>query len=128
MKNISSLRTVFLLSLIAAAGSAVQAADLDAKLTAQLGAQGEIAVREAGPYVHVGSYRIWVSSHLGRPASVLPDGTWLYRNFQVEASVVGGTLAVSFHNGRVVNLRLLTNARVAELTSHRPQTSLIASR
>ena len=129
MKNISSLRTLLLLSSIAAALSpAVQAADLSPSTIGQFAAHGEIAVREAGPYVEVGSYRIWVSSHLGRPASVLPDGTWLYRNFRIDGSQAGGTLAVSFQGGRVATLKLLSDARVAELTSHQPQTSLVAMR
>jgi len=128
MKIISSLRALLLLSSLAAVTSAVQASDLSASVASRLASQGEIPVRQAGPYIEVGSYRIWVESHLGRPASVLPDGTWLYRNYQVDDSQVGGTLAVSFHNGKVATLMLLSNARVAELKSHQPQTSLIASR
>jgi hypothetical protein len=129
MKNVSSLRTLLLLSsLTAALSPAVRAADLSPSLVGQLATQGEIAVSEAGPYVEVGSYRIWVTSHLGRPASVLPDGTWLYRNFQVDDSEVSGTLAVSFRGGRVAALKLVSDARVAELTSHKPQASMVASR
>jgi len=129
MKTISTLRSLLLLSILApAAVSAVQAADSDVKLTRQLDLQGEIPVREAGPYVQVGSYRIWVSSHLGRPAVILPDGTWLYRGYQVDDSEVRGTLAVSFQNGQVSSLKLLSSARVAALMSAKPKSGSIASR
>jgi len=130
MKIISSLRSALLVSSLAVAfGSAVQAADLGATVARQLNTQGEVAVHAAGPYVEVGSYRIWVSSHLGRPAVVLQDGTWLYRDFSVSDSQVGGTLAVSFSNdGRVAAMKLLSGVRVAELTSHKAQTGLIAAR
>lgn len=129
MKIISSLRSFLLLSILAtAAGSAVQAADPNVTIAQQLDLRGEIPVREAGPYVQVGSYRIWVSSHLGRPAVVLPDGTWLYRGFQVDATEVRGTLAVSFQDGRVVALKLLSSARVAALTSPKSVSHSIASR
>lgn len=76
----------------------------------RLAATGELTVKDAGPYVHCGSYRIWVLSHLGRPTFTLPDGTLIYRDCFVEDSPAKGTLVVRFANGRVSQLRLVGHA------------------
>lgn len=69
---------------------------------------GRIPVKNAGPYVVVGSYQIQVTTRLGHPAAKLADGTWLYRNYEVEDSDASGTLVVMFDHGRVSDLALVT--------------------
>ena len=83
---------------------------------------GWLPVKSVGPYVEVGSYRIWVSTHLGKPATVLPDGTWIYHGFKAEDSNTEGALLVRFKEGRVSDLRLISAAVLAALTS-RPGTA-----
>jgi hypothetical protein len=73
-----------------------------------LNRQGSIPVRAAGPYVGPGTLRIQVSTKLGRPSAVLPDGTWLYHRRMVEESRAQGTLVVRFNDGRVSSLTLVT--------------------
>jgi hypothetical protein len=96
--------------------------------TAQaLAVNGQIAVANVGDSVQTGSYRIWVSSCLGRPDHVLPDGTWLYNDRQVENTAVSGTLAISFEHGRVSSMRLLSAAMaVALLHPAQPVVNLAA--
>jgi hypothetical protein len=86
-----------------------------AQVAQTLAATGQVAVANVSDIIHAGSYRIWVSSHLGRPNHVLSDGTWLYDHRNVENSAVGGTLAISFENGRVSAMRLLSSATVTAL-------------
>ena len=78
--------------------------------TERLSTLGVIPVKTAGPYVEAGTLRIQVSTKLGRPSSILPDGTWLYDNRTVEQSNARGTLVVRFHQGRVSELALVTPA------------------
>jgi len=114
----SFLTTAALAAVVFATSStAVRASDLDRPISRELAATGEVAVANAGPYVEVGSYRIWVSSHLGRPSAVLTDGTWLYSNYSVNDTAVAGTLAVTFTGGRVAAMKLLSPTRVAILRS-----------
>jgi len=117
--SLKSLLTTAALAavVLAASSTTVRASDLDRPISRQLAATGEVAVANAGPYVEVGSYRIWVSSHLGRPSAVLADGTWLYSDFSVGDTTVSGTLAVTFTGGRVATMKLLSPARVAMLRS-----------
>jgi len=101
----------------------------EAQASLTLAVTGQIAVANVGDHIEAGSYRIWVSSHLGRPDHVLPDGTWLYGNRQVENSNVSGTLAISFQNGRVSAMRLLSPAAtIALLHPAKPVGPLVASR
>jgi hypothetical protein len=94
-----------------------------------LAADGQIAVANVGDSVQVGSYRIWVSSCLGRPNHVLPDGTWLYNDRQVENTAVSGTLAISFDHGQVSSMRLLSAAMaVSLLHPAKPAANLMAAR
>lgn len=86
---------------------------------ALLRAHGAIAVAQAGPYVHRGSYRIQVATKLGSPDAILPDGTWLYRSYAVPESSVDGTLVVRFANGRVSELVLASAQTVSALRSAR---------
>lgn len=75
-----------------------------------LATAGIVPVKTAGPYIEIGSYRIWVSSHLGRPSAVLANGAWLYRGYSVADSAASGTLVVRFIDGRVSKLSLVTSA------------------
>jgi hypothetical protein len=100
-----------LLSLPALAATA-PAADRAAEL---LRTHGRIAVESAGPHVQVGTYRIQVSVKLGSASEVLPDGTWLYKNYVADDSAAHGTLLVRFTHGRVSDLTLAGPAAVAAL-------------
>jgi hypothetical protein len=87
------------------------AADRPADPAAQmLAASGVVPVKDAGLYVHAGSYRIHVWTMLGKPTEVLPDGTWFYKDFSAQASAAHGTLVVRFDQGRVTQLSLVTPA------------------
>ena len=101
----------------------------EAQVVQTLAATGQVAVASVGDYVQAGTYRIWVSGHLGRPDHVLADGTWLYDNRRVEQSTVGGTLAISFVNGQVSAMRLLSPATAtALLRSVKPASLLVTAR
>jgi hypothetical protein len=80
-----------------------------------LAAKGTVPVQAAGPHVERGTFRIQLSTKLGRPDLVLSDGTWLYHNRTVEGSNARGTLVVRFDKGRVSDLALVTPAVVAAL-------------
>lgn len=124
---LSSLRTALLASVLST--SALLSAHAAAPDAAQaaLSLTGSIAVKAVGPYVEVGSYRIWVSSHLGKPSSTLADGTWLYHNFAADGSEATGTLLVRFNHGRVSELKLVSPAYVAALrATPRASGSLVA--
>jgi len=73
-----------------------------------LAVSGVVPVKDAGPYVHLGSYRIQVWTMLGRPTAVLPDGTYLYKDFAAQASAAHGTLVVRFDHGRADQLSLVS--------------------
>lgn len=109
------------LTVAAANVSAKSAASADR--AAQLLAQhGTVNLKAAGPYVEVGTSRIWVDAKLGMPSARLPDGTWLYRSFEVQDSEACGTLVVRFAKGRVSGLSLVT--RAVETAMLAPNTSL----
>lgn len=80
-----------------------------------LATTGIVTVKNAGPYVERGTYRIQVSTTFGRPSLVLPDGTWLYRGRAIKDSDARGTLVVRFHDGRVSELALATPVVIAAL-------------
>jgi len=83
---------------------------------------GTVPVKDAGPYVHLGSYRIHVWTMLGRPSSILRDGTWLYQHFSAQASAAQGTLVVRFDQGQVSQLSLVSTAvATAMLSSPAPE-------
>jgi hypothetical protein len=84
---------------------------------ALLRAHGALAVDQAGPYVHRGSFRIQVATKLGSPDAILPDGTWLYHSYAVPESAADGTLVVRFANGRVSEIVLASSATVSALRS-----------
>jgi len=122
--RIHSMKTILLLSsLVAALAASAPLASAnpftsnssEAQIAQTLAVTGQIPVASVGDYIHAGSFRIWVASHLGRPSHVLPGGTWLYDNYHVENSTVGGTLAVSFENGKVSGMRLLSPATAIAL-------------
>jgi len=76
---------------------------------------GSVRVESAGPYVSVGTYRIQVTTKLGRPSATLADGTMLYENYLADGSAATGTLVVQFAAGRVSSLSLAGPAVVAAL-------------
>jgi len=80
------------------------------RATQALALKGAVPVKNAGPFVHVGSLRIQVSAKLGQPSAKLPDGTWLYGRRAIEGSAAEGTLVVRFSQGRVSELALVTPA------------------
>jgi hypothetical protein len=110
IKNLSSKISVpalaaALLILPAIAAVSASAADPVAQV---LATSGTVPVKDAGPYVHVGSYRIHVWTMLGRPSAVLPDGTWFYKDYSADASSALGTLVVRFADGQVSQLSLVS--------------------
>ena len=111
----SSLRSLLCAaSVIAVATAAFAHPDASSDPVARaLATTGLVPVKSAGPYVQVGSYHIHVLVRLGRPSSVLPDGTFLYRNFSAEESSGQGILVVRFSHGRVSQLSLATPTFVA---------------
>jgi hypothetical protein len=112
------LRTAALAALLAVSSTfSLQAAAPSASDSAlnALTLTGSVDVKAAGPYVEVGSYRIWVSSHLGKPSLALADGTWLYNEFAATGSGANGTLLVRFNHGQVSEMKLVSPAVVAVL-------------
>ena len=110
--TLKTLRTTILAALLST--SAILSANAAPDTTALT---GSVAVKAAGPYVQVGSYRIWVSSHLGKPSIVLADGSWLYNNFTSDSNGATGSLLVRFSNGQVSQMKLVSPAIVAALRS-----------
>ena len=112
MKNhlVSALRlsalAATLLVLPALASATDQPADPAATL---LMVSGSVPVKNAGPFVEVGTYRIQVSVKLGQPSARLADGTWLYASHRIDDGDATGTLVVRFNRGRVSDLALVTN-------------------
>src|SRR5688500_17912976 len=104
MKTLSlatSLRGLVFAALLGAAPafaavSEMSTADRAAQLLANHGA---LPVETVGPYIERGTLRIQVSTKLGRPSTVLADGTWLYENRTVQESNARGTLAIRFDRG-----------------------------
>jgi hypothetical protein len=85
-------------------------------------------VSNINDYVQAGSYRIWVTTHLGRPTHVLPDGVWLYENRRIDNLDVTGTLAITFKDGQVTSMRLLTHAATVALLQPHAAKTLVAAR
>jgi hypothetical protein len=85
-----------------------------------LATNGALPVVAAGPYVELGSFRIQVSTKLGQPGARLPDGTWLYPNFNVNDSEATGTLVVRFTNHRVSGLSLVAPSVATAMTAPKP--------
>jgi hypothetical protein len=111
MKTISTaFRFASVSTLIAIAGLIASPANATDAANAQLASFGVIPVKTAGPYVEIGTLRIQVSTKLGRPSTVLRDGTWLYDSRMVERSEARGTLVVRFNGGKVSELALVTPA------------------
>jgi len=115
---------------VAAAGVSAKSAASADRAAQMLAQRGAVSIKAAGPYVEIGTFRITAETKLGRPSVTLPDGTWLYRNFEIKDSDAHGTLVVRFTEGRVSNLSLVTRAvetaMLAPKTS--PEGTLIASR
>jgi hypothetical protein len=86
-----------------------------------------VPVFTAGPYVETGTFRVQVADKLGRPAAVLPDGTWLFNRHRIENSNATGTLVVQFIDGRVSALTLMKSDRAATLRAG-PREPLAMSR
>jgi len=96
-----------------------------------LALSGSVPVKNAGPYVETGTFRIQVATTLGRPGAVLADGTWLYPNREIADTDVKGTLVVKFDaKGQVSNLSLVTPAVATAMTAPLPAAGkiLVANR
>ncbi len=119
-RRFNALAVVF--AAISAASATEQTAD-DAAAR-WLAANGSVPVKAAGPYVERGTFRIQVSTKLGRPDLVLSDGTWLYFNRSVAGSSAQGTLVVRFEKNRVSDLAVATPAVVAALRAGPAKTPL----
>ena len=105
-----SLRAAALATtLFALCPMSLAAAASDAAAT-KLATSGSIPVQQVGRYVERGTMRIQVSSKLGRPSTVLSDGTFLYDNWSAGESEARGTLVVRFDRNRVSSLSLVTPA------------------
>lgn len=93
-----------------------------------LAARDSLPLKAVGPYVHAGTFRIQVSTKLGRPDFALPDGTWLYDGYALPQGGARGTLVVRFVQGRVSHLSLVSPAFSAALRQHaNDPASLLAS-
>lgn len=119
MKTTSSpasrlIRVAALTALLALPAVATLAADRAAELLAR---QGAVAVKNAGPYVEVGTFQVQVVAKLGQPSARLADGTWLFAHYEVEESNARGTLVVRFARGRVAELALVTPAIATAMTA-----------
>jgi hypothetical protein len=95
----------------------------------RLATSGAVLVKTAGSYVEKGTFRIQVSTKLGRPTTILPDGTWLYENRAVQESNARGTLVVRFNQGRVSELALVTPAVATAMQAdpHKPLGSYLVA-
>lgn len=95
-----------------------------------LASHGTVNIKAAGPYVEVGTFRIWAEAKLGKPSVKLADGAWLYRNFEIKDSQARGTLVVRFTEGRVSGMSLVTRAVEMAMLEPKasPEGTLIASR
>ncbi|HUG11746.1 MAG TPA: hypothetical protein VMM36_12065 [Opitutaceae bacterium] len=102
-------------------------ADRAAELLAQ---HGTVHLKAAGPYVQVGTFRIWAEAKLGKPSVRMPDGTWLYRNYEIKGSSAHGTLVVRFDEGRVSGMSLVTRAVETAMLEPKatPEGVMVASR
>jgi hypothetical protein len=76
---------------------------------------GALSVVTVGPYIERGTFRIQVSTKLGRPDLTLADGTWLYHDRTIDGTSARGTLVIRFEKGRVSELALATPSVVAAL-------------
>lgn len=113
IKSIRTLTALWALPTAVFAANSAPAADSNA---AAMNATGSLTVQAAGPYIEVGSYRIWVTTHLGRPDSILPDGSWVYENFRVKDTEIRGALIVTFNaKGHVSQLNLVSPAVLVAL-------------
>jgi hypothetical protein len=108
----AALATV--LGVLPAIASATNSTPVD-RAAHQLALRGSVPVKNAGPYVEIGTCQIQVSVKLGQPSAKLPDGTWLYDHRAIEDSAAEGTLIVRFVDGRVSSLALATSSVVAAL-------------
>jgi hypothetical protein len=113
------------LTLATARVAAKEAAPTD-RAVELLAGLGQIAVKNAGPYVEIGTYRIQVAVKLGQPAVKLPDGTWLYADISVDHSDAAGTLVVKFHEGRVSQLLLVTPTVATAMVTRSKAETLVA--
>ena len=117
--NLSFPRTFCLSVLLGCVAVSASAATPPAPVRDQaaelLARHGCVRLAAAGPHVEIGTFRVQVAAKLGRPHLVLPDGTWLYHDRQIEDSAAAGTLVVRFEAGRVSALVLATPAVIAAL-------------
>ena len=130
MKSIPSLRAAVLASAMLLTSAALIAGPSPASDAAseRLAAAGTISVKSVGQYVEQGTLRIQVSTKLGRPTTILSDGTWLYDNRKVIESEASGTLVVRFQKGRVSDLSLVTPAVAVAMKAKPVGSDLVATK
>lgn len=127
----SALRTVALVSVLLFVPGIAAAKDPAASDSAAglLATAGTVPVKAVGPYVEIGSFRIWVATKLGQPSATLADGTWLYRNRSIDGSDVRGTLVVRFVHGKVSELSLVSpRVETVLLTTNPTAKTLVAAK
>ena len=120
MKTFTTVHRSVVLLLSAAASACVASAASSSGTAADAAARtlvsnGSVSVAQVGPYVTPGTFRVQVSTKLGRPDLILADGTWLYHRHRIERSEAEGTLVVRFTGGRVSSLALVTPTVAAAL-------------
>lgn len=109
--------------------SATETAQTD-RAAQQLASVGSVDIKAVGRYVEPGTFRIQVSTKLGRPSTVLADGTWLYSNHVIDGSNATGTLVIRFDDhGQVSQMSLVTPAIATAMAKPQkaPEKVLVAS-
>lgn len=114
---LNALRTLSLVAALAAGTTGLHAKSEPPRGAAAdaLATRGTISVSAAGRQVQRGTFKIQVSTQLGRPDDILADGTWLYEKRSLAGGRTKGTLLVRFADGRVSDLQFATPAAVAAL-------------
>lgn len=80
---------------------------------------GSVSVEAVGS-VTVGSSVAQVSDVVGSPSRQLPDGRWLlFRDFWIDGSSAHGSLVISFADGKVSSLTVVSHAKGVALCRDR---------
>ena len=109
------LRTASLAALCLCLSSTSRAADRAEQLMV---ANGSVSLSNVGPSVKIGVTKRAVFEALGNADVVRQDGSLIYRRpFFVDNSDANGSLAVTFSNGKVSDLRLLSPAEAVAFVS-----------
>jgi hypothetical protein len=123
----NALRSAALVAVLLSLSATVRASEPSVKPVDRacqiMDASGSVPIVNIGPDVRVGSSPAAVSEAVGHADRVLSNGTWIfYKNFYVDQSSAHGSLAVSFENGRVASLRIVSPVKLYALIEH-PESS-----